>query len=81
MPLAGINLPIELSKPPYINFEEPIVCHSIVAKCVNLSAGFQVNLVTSEYEDKGNAHMSSSESELGITLLIVVFWFGTHRVA
>jgi len=47
-PEAGISSLIETSKPSYVNLEEPIVCHSIVARCVNLSPGLRVNPVTSE---------------------------------
>jgi len=80
MPSAGIKSLIEPSKSLYVNLEEPNVRHSIVDKCVKLSAGFQVSLVTIGYENKGDGPMSSGESE-GIILLIVVFWFGTNRVA
>jgi len=55
------------------------VCHSIAAKCVNLSAGFQVSLVTGEYEDKGDAPMSSSELELVASCSFLV-WHPSRRV-
>ena len=38
-PSEGINLPMVTSDPWYVNFELSKVCHSMVAKCANLSAG------------------------------------------
>lgn len=42
IPLVGINSLVETVVPPYVNFEEPTTCHSIVANSVNLSPNVEV---------------------------------------
>jgi hypothetical protein len=39
IPLEGINSLVETSDPPYVNLDEAMTRHSIVANSVNLSAG------------------------------------------
>lgn len=80
MPLAGLNSLIEPSKSPYINLEEPIVCHYIVAKCLNLSADFQVSLVT-EYTGRRRTHVLGwigVENDLADCSFLI--WYESRRV-